>query len=97
MKFVLHGSIHRSRVKLLDEPEKLTKIITLVKICINILLLLNNLNEIAHNIRENSNPKQKHEYAHDSLRVTLWVIVAESNRRKACERKVKNCDGLGEL
>ena len=80
MKFVLDGSIHRSLVKLLDETKKLVKIVTLVKVSINILLLLNNLNEIAHNIRKNSNPKQKHEYAHDSLRVTLWVIVAKSDR-----------------
>lgn len=52
------------------------------------LKLVKNINEISHDIRENTDTEQKYKCSNKSFNVAAWYIVSEADCWEGCKREV---------
>lgn len=81
-------------VEFLKHAEELRQVIVVFKIFVDGLELVQDLDEVAHNVREYRDPKQKDERAEQPLWIAFRGEVAEANRRKRSEGIVRSQDSL---
>lgn len=61
-----------------EGSEKPVQVVTIIEVFIELLKLIKNLNEISHNVREDSNTKEKDERTSESFDVASWAEVSKS-------------------
>ena len=69
-----------SIVEKLKKSEKLAQVIALISCFVDHLDLVKDLNEVAHDVRENGNSEKQDERNQKSLLVTLWVEITKAYR-----------------
>ena len=58
--------------------KKPVQVVTIIEVLVELLELVKNLNEISHNVREDSNAKEKDICTSESFDVASWAEVSKS-------------------
>ena len=69
---------HYIIIKELDDAEKFGQFISLIKVGIQVLVLVKDIDENTHDVRENRDSKQENQGTHGSLEIAFWVEVSKA-------------------
>lgn len=75
-ELVLHGLLH---VELLDGAEELAQVVSIFQVLVELLEVVQNLDKVVHDVREDSHSKEKQEGTDQPLQVTPWIQVSKAD------------------
>ena len=81
-------------IKVPQHPEETCQQVTLVKVCIDSSIFVDDLNEHTHKERKDGNTKKQQECPDKPFNFAIWIQVAESHSRERGKSKIDHLDTL---